>query len=137
MGRLDKDTTGLLLLTNDGDFAHRVTSPKRHVPKVYRAELDKSLSEADVDAFAEGLTLTDGTKCLPARLELQEPAVGRVTVFEGKFHQVKRMFQARGAAVLSLHRASVGSLTLDPALAPGEFRELEESELRAVFAETQ
>ena len=133
VGRLDKDTTGLLLLTNDGDFAHRVITPKKHVPKVYRAEVDGNLDAFDAAAFAEGLTLADGTVCLPAKLEIQAPDVGRVTVFEGKYHQVKRMFAARGKPVLTLHREQIGALKLDSALAPGEFRELTGAELEAVF----
>lgn len=133
VGRLDKDTTGLLLLTNDGDFAHRVISPKKHVPKIYRAEVEGALDASDVAAFAAGLTLADGTVCLPAALELPEPGVGRVTVFEGKYHQVKRMFAARGKPVLTLHRERIGALSLDPALPPGGFRELSEVDLKAVF----
>lgn len=135
VGRLDKDTTGLLLLTNDGDFAHRVISPKQRVPKVYQAQVEGSLSPADVQAFAEGLILGDGTRCLPARLEILAPDLGQVTVYEGKYHQVKRMFAARGAHVLRLHRQSVGGLHLDPALEPGGFRELRPGELEAVFAD--
>ena len=134
VGRLDKDTTGLLLLTNDGDFAHRVISPKQKVPKVYRAAVAGCLDAADVRAFAAGLTLGDGTRCLPARLEILEPALGQVTVFEGKYHQVKRMFAARGKPVAALHRCAVGGLTLDPALAPGEFRALRPGEVEAVFS---
>ena len=135
VGRLDKDTTGLLLLTNDGEFAHRVISPKKHVPKLYRAVLDGRPSAADVDAFAEGLALADGTACLPARLELPEEHVGRVTVYEGKYHQVKRMFAARGYTVLALHREQIGALPLDSALQPGEFRELRPEEIERVFHE--
>ena len=133
VGRLDKDTTGLLLLTNDGDFAHRVISPKKHVPKVYRAEVDGELDAADAAVFAEGLVLGDGTVCLPAKLELPTPGVGRVTVYEGKYHQVKRMFAARGKPVTALHREKIGALTLDPALPPGGVRELTPAELEAVF----
>lgn len=136
VGRLDKDTTGLLLLTNDGDFAHRVISPKKHVPKVYRAAVDGMLDDGDVSAFAEGLTLSDGTKCLPAALELLRPCLGRVTVFEGKYHQVKRMFASRGKHVTALHRESVGGLVLDPELSPGEYRELLPAEIAAVFDNT-
>ena len=136
VGRLDKDTTGLLLLTNDGDFAHRVISPKKHVPKVYRAAVDGMLDETDVSAFAEGVTLSDGTKCLPAALELLRPCLGRVTVFEGKYHQVKRMFASRGKHVTALHRESVGGLVLDPELSPGEYRELLPAEIAAVFDDT-
>ena len=134
VGRLDKDTPGLLLLTNDGDFAHRVISPKHRVPKVYRATVEGSLSEADVQAFAAGLTLGDGTQCLPAKLEIMEPSLGQVTVFEGKYHQVKRMFAARDKHVTALHRVSVGGVELDAALEPGDFRELSPEEIEAVFA---
>jgi len=135
VGRLDKDTTGILLLTNDGDFAHRVISPKKHVPKVYRAALDAPLEPADVSAFAQGLELGDGTLCLPATLEILRPCVGRVTVFEGKYHQVKRMFASRGKHVTALHRESVGGLLLDPMLKPGEYRELTPAELELIFSE--
>ena len=133
VGRLDKDTTGLLLLTNDGDFAHRVISPKKHVPKVYRAGLDRPLEDADISAFEQGIVLSDGTVCMPAQLEILRPCVGKVTVFEGKYHQVKRMFAACGKHVTSLHRESVGALLLDPALKPGEYRELSAEELALVF----
>ena len=133
VGRLDKDTTGLLLLTNDGSFAHWVISPKQQVPKVYRATVEGSLTQEDILAFAAGLTLGDGTACLPARLEILRPDLGQVTVFEGKYHQVKRMFAARGKHVTALHRVSVGGLELDAALAPGDFRELTSGEIDAVF----
>ncbi len=133
VGRLDKDTTGLLLLTNDGAFAHRVVAPKMHVPKCYRAVLDGALDDADVEAFADGIRLSDGTRCLPARLTLAEENVGIVTVFEGKYHQVKRMFAARGRTVLALHRTQIGSLLLDGALQPGEFRELLPEEIEAAL----
>ena len=135
VGRLDKDTTGLLLLTNDGDFAHRVISPKKHVSKRYRAAVDGILDESDVRAFREGITLSDGTRCLPAELTILRPSVGQVTVFEGKYHQVKRMFAARGKHVTALHRESVGGLKLDPELKPGEYRELRPEELLFVFSE--
>lgn len=133
VGRLDKDTTGLLLLTNDGDFSHAVISPKRHVAKVYRAVLDACLDEADVMAFAAGLTLADGTLCMPAELVIAEPFVGIVTVFEGKYHQVKRMFASRGHHVVALHRLSIGSLVLDETMKPGEYRELSSEETERVF----
>ena len=133
VGRLDKDTTGLLLLTNDGDFAHRVISPKKHVPKRYCAELDGQPDSADIAAFADGIVLSDGTNCLPAQLELPEPGVGRVIVYEGKYHQVKRMFAARGYTVTALHREQIGALVLDGALQPGEYRELRDGEIEAVF----
>ena len=134
VGRLDKDTTGLLLLTNDGDFAHRVISPKKHVQKIYRAAVDGILTQEDVAAFERGLVLTDGTQCLPAKLELLRPSVGRVTVYEGKYHQVKRMFAACGKHVTALHREQIGALRLDESLQPGAFRELTAEELSAVFS---
>ncbi len=133
VGRLDRDTTGLLLLTNDGDFAHRVISPKHHVPKRYWALLDGPVGEADAAAFAEGIVLTDGTRCLPAVLECPEENVGLVTVYEGKYHQVKRMFAARGRTVLALHRERIGTLELDGALRPGEYRELRPEEIAAAL----
>lgn len=130
VGRLDKDTTGLLLLTNDGDFCHRLTSPGKQVEKRYEVTVDGALDAADAAAFAGGLILRDGTVCLSARLELDEnaPGHGFVTVCEGKYHQVKRMLAARGKPVLTLKRLSVGGLVLDPALAPGAFRALTENE---------
>ena len=135
VGRLDKDTTGLLLLTNDGDFAHRVISPKKHVQKIYRAAVDGVLTQEDVAAFERGPLLSDGTQCLPAKLELLRPSVGRVTVYEGKYHQVKRMFAVCGKHVTALHREQIGALVLDPALQPGEYRDLTEEELQLVFSE--
>ena len=134
VGRLDRDTTGLLLLTDDGDLAHEILSPKKHVPKRYRAEVAAPLSAADAAAFAEGLTLADGTRCLPAGLELA--ADGRVcfvTVFEGKYHQVKRMLASRGCPVTALRRLRIGALELDASLGPGGWRELDETELMRVF----
>lgn len=135
VGRLDKDTTGLLLLTNDGDFAHRVISPKKHVQKIYRAAVDGVLDESDIAAFSAGLTLADGLVCLPAKLEIIRPSVGRATVFEGKYHQVKRMFASRGKHVTALHREQIGGLALDPKLKAGEYRELTGAELELIFAE--
>lgn len=133
VGRLDKDTSGLLILTNDGDFAHRVISPKSGVEKRYQAEVEGVPDEKDVKAFAEGLTLGDGTKCLPARLEITGANTCYVTVMEGKYHQVKRMLASRGKPVLSLRRLSVGALELDEALGPGGFRELEKNDLCKVL----
>ena len=133
-GRLDKDTTGLLLLTNDGDYVHRVISPRHNVPKVYYAETDGMPNEADVRRFAEGVTLSDGTKCLPARLELlPDRAACRVTVREGKYHLVRRMLASCGTPVVTLRRLSIGSLHLDKMLKPGDFRELSDAEVQAVF----
>ncbi|MBR4425736.1 MAG: 16S rRNA pseudouridine(516) synthase [Oscillospiraceae bacterium] len=134
VGRLDKDTTGLLLLTNDGDWAHRVTAPRSRVPKRYRAVVDGTLDGTDEAALAAGLTLGDGTQCLPARLERTErPDTCYVTVFEGRYHQVKRMLAALGKPVLRLHRERIGALALDCALAPGQYRELTEAERAAPF----
>lgn len=134
VGRLDKDTTGLLLLTNDGDWAHRITAPRSRVPKRYRAVVDGALDGTDEAALAAGLILGDGTRCLPARLERTErPDMGYVTVFEGRYHQVKRMLAALGKPVLRLHRERIGALALDRALAPGQYRELTEDERAAPF----
>ena len=132
VGRLDKDTTGLLLLTTDGTLAHRLIAPERHVDKVYEAEVEGALEEADIAAFAQGIPLKDFT-ALPARLEILGPGRGRVTVREGKYHQVKRMFGARGKPVLRLHRTAFGPLALDAGLAPGEYRELTEKEIAALY----
>ena len=122
VGRLDKDTTGLLIITNDGDYAHRIISPKTHVAKRYLADTDGIPDEADVKAFAEGMILRDGTQCLPAKLEITGEEKCFVTLLEGKYHQVKRMLAARGKPVVKLHRCSVGLLELDDTLKPGEFR---------------
>lgn len=128
VGRLDKDTEGLLLLTNDGQLAHRLLSPKSHVDKVYYARVDGALEPGDIAAFAAGMTLGDGLECLPAGLEILSPTEALVTLREGKFHQVKRMLAARGKPVLYLKRLSMGRLRLDPALAPGAWRMLTEEE---------
>lgn len=135
VGRLDKDTSGLLLLTDDGDFAHRVISPKSGITKLYYAEVDGALTESDVRAFAEGLTLADGTKCLPARLEILTPCICRVAVMEGKYHQVRRMLASRGAPVARLKRESIGALCLDEDMREGDFRELDQSEIALVYIE--
>lgn len=132
VGRLDKDTEGLLLLTNDGQLAHRLLSPKSHVGKVYYARVDGALEPGDIAAFAAGMTLGDGLECLPAGLEILSPTEALVTLREGKFHQVKRMLAARGKPVLYLKRLSMGRLRLDPALAPGAWRMLTEEERSAL-----
>lgn len=132
VGRLDKDTTGLLILTTDGDLAHRLITPKYHVDKVYYARVDIPLTEEDEKAFTEGIELKDFT-CMPAGLERVEETLGKVTVQEGKYHQVKRMFGARGKKVLQLHRASFGTLVLDEQMQPGDFRELTEKETAALY----
>ena len=133
VGRLDKDTSGLLLLTNDGDFAHRVISPKSGVEKRYRAEVEGVPDEADVRAFAQGIVLADGMHCLPARLEITGESVCYVTVMEGKYHQVKRMLAACGKPVKHLRRLSVGSLELGESLEPGGIRELGQEDLCKVL----
>lgn len=133
VGRLDKDTEGLLLLTNDGELAHRLLSPKYHVEKRYFARVDGELSAADAEAFASGMTLGDGLECLPAGLEVLPDRVCIVTLREGKFHQVKRMLAARGAPVLYLKRLSMGPLTLDDSLAAGAYRLLRAEEILALY----
>ena len=133
VGRLDKDTEGLLLLTNDGELAHRLLSPKYHVEKRYFARVDGELSAADTEAFARGMTLGDGLECLPAGLEVLPDRVCVVTLREGKFHQVKRMLAARGAPVLYLKRLSMGPLTLDDSLAAGAYRLLRAEEISALY----
>ena len=134
VGRLDKDTEGLLLLTDDGELAHRLLSPKHHVDKRYYARVDGALGPEDVAAFASGMTLGDGLECLPAGLEPLEPGACIVTLREGKFHQVKRMLAARGAPVLYLKRLSMGPLVLDEALPVGAFRELTAAETATLRA---
>lgn len=132
-GRLDKDTEGLLLLTNDGELAHRLLSPKYHVDKVYYARLDHPLGEADRAAFREGLTLGDGLRCLSADLRLLgDGREALITLREGKFHQVKRMTASRGAQVTYLKRLSMGPLALDPALPPGAYRLLTGEEVAKI-----
>lgn len=132
-GRLDKDTEGLLLLTNDGPLAHRLLSPKRHVDKLYYVQVEGRLDEGDAAAFQQGVTLEDGLVCLPAGLEiLEDGEAGMVTLREGKYHQVKRMLASRGKPVRYLKRLSMGPLTLDPALAPGAWRPLNEEERKAL-----
>lgn len=133
VGRLDKDTSGLLLLTNDGDFAHRVISPKSGVPKRYYAEVEGRPDEADARAFREGLILGDGTHCLPAELIPLGENSCRVVVMEGKYHQVKRMLASRGKPVTLLRREAVGELELGEDLGPGGFRELESEDLCKVL----
>ena len=132
-GRLDKDTEGLLLLTNDAPLAHRLLSPKRHVDKLYYVQVEGRLDEGDAAAFQQGVTLEDGLVCLPAGLEiLEDGEAGLVTLREGKYHQVKRMLASRGKPVRYLKRLSMGPLTLDPALAPGAWRPLNEEERKAL-----
>lgn len=129
VGRLDKDTEGLLLLTNDGPLAHALLAPGRHVDKVYYTKVDGELEEDDVAAFAEGITLRDGTVCLPAGLDLISEREALVTLREGKYHQVKRMLASRGKPVVYLKRLGMGKLKLDPTLPAGAWRPLTPEEL--------
>lgn len=135
VGRLDKDTEGLLLITNDGDLAHRLLAPKKHVDKVYYADIDGIVTDEHVRRFAEGLTLLDGTPVMPGELTVLETDTNadtskiQLTIHEGKFHQVKRMFEAVGCSVTYLKRLSMGSLMLDEALKPGEYRRLTDEEI--------
>lgn len=133
VGRLDKDTVGLLLLTNDGELNHRLISPKWHVDKVYFAKIDKKVTEEDVEAFKKGIKLDDGYVCKEGKLEIlsasDEGSEVRVTIQEGKYHQVKRMFEALGKKVVYLQRIEFGGLLLDEELEEGEYRELTEEEL--------
>lgn len=137
-GRLDKDTHGLVLITDDGDFAHRMLSPRHHIPKTYLARLDKSLSETAAEQFRAGPTLADGTVCQPAHLTVLEagdtPLV-EVIIYEGKYHQIKRMFAAVGCHVEWLKRIRMGGLALDDTLAEGECRPLTEQEKMSILNE--
>lgn len=133
VGRLDKDTEGLLLLTDDGSLAHALLSPRKHVDKRYYVRVDGVLDENDREAFTSGMTLGGKLVCLPADLEIiSSGAVSEalVTLREGKFHQVKRMFATRGKTVCYLKRLAMGPLQLDASLAPGSWRELTEDEIR-------
>lgn len=136
VGRLDKDTSGLLLLTNDGEFAHRVISPKSCVEKRYYADINGEVTREDVAAFAAGLLLRDGTVCLPAGLERAGEHACCVTVTEGKYHQVKRMLASRGKPVQTLRRLSIGALVLDESLGPGGIRELTQEDLCKLFTKS-
>jgi 16S rRNA pseudouridine516 synthase len=132
VGRLDKDTEGLLLITNDGQLAHKLLSPKKHVPKTYFAVIDGEVTEEDVEAFAEGVTLDDGYETKPGELKIVKSGIRsdiELTITEGKFHQVKRMFEAVGKKVVYLKRISMGPLPLDETLELGEYRELTEEEV--------
>ena len=131
IGRLDKATEGLLLFTNDGDLLHRLISPKKEVPKIYYARHEGTATEADVQAFAAGITLGDGTVCLPAKLEILGAGESLVTVCEGKYHQVRRMMASRGMTVLYLERRQEGILTLGD-LPRGQCRTLTEQEIASL-----
>lgn len=131
VGRLDKDTEGLLILTNDGVLAHSLTSPKKHVPKIYYVEVEGQLTSTDTEAVEQGMDLGDFTT-LPGSLEILRAgsqSAAHITIYEGKFHQIKRMMAALGKEVIYLKRLAMGNLKLDPQLAPGQYRELSEEEL--------
>lgn len=131
VGRLDKDTVGLLLITNDGELNHKLLSPRSEISKVYYAYLEKEVEESAIKKFERGIVLDDGYKCLPGKLEIvsDDKKEARVTIMEGKFHQVKRMFHAVDNEVIFLEREKFGPLKLDENLEEGEFRELTEDEV--------
>lgn len=133
VGRLDKDTEGLLVLTNDGQLSHRVLSPKKHVPKTYYAKVEGKVTNEDILEFEKGVVLDDGYKTMPSKLNIlksDEISEIELTINEGKFHQVKRMFESVGKKVVYLKRLSMGNLKLDESLALGEYRELTLDEIK-------
>lgn len=135
-GRLDGDTTGFVLITDDGDFAHRILSPKNHIMKTYHATLRDELTDDDIVRFKEGLTLGDGTECLEAYvrvLEKGETNLAEIKICEGKYHQVKRMFASIGNKVLALRRVKMGGLDLDSSLPEGECREITAEEIELLL----
>lgn len=135
-GRLDKDTTGFMLITDDGDFAHRILSPKNHVFKTYEARLKHPLEDGAAERLERGITLSDGTACLPAYIEVLEeedrPLI-KVKIREGKYHQIKRMFAALGNEVVALKRTKIGDLALDDNLKSGECRKLTKDEVARIM----
>lgn len=134
-GRLDITTTGFVLVTDDGDFAHRILSPKNHIEKTYEARLAESVTEGQLEAVRNGIELKDGTKCLPAKVTVladgEKPLV-EIKICEGKYHQIKRMFAAAGNGVIELKRTQMGELTLDPSLKEGECRLLDAHEVQKI-----
>ena len=135
-GRLDKDTEGLLIITDDGEFAHEMLSPKKHVDKKYIARLDGEITAETVRRFEQGITFSDGTRCMPAKLETSEKygvSTGIVTIREGKFHQVKKMFAVCGLKVVHLKRISVGNLYLDSKLPIGSAKKLTKLDVSSIF----
>ena len=138
MGRLDKDTEGLLIITNNGELAHRLLSPKKHVDKVYFARINGRVTQSDVDIFSRGVDIGDEKPTLPADLVIctsDEVSDIRLTIREGRFHQVKRMFQAVGKEVVYLKRLRMGCITLDESLKPGEYRRLTEEEVERLCSQ--
>jgi 16S rRNA pseudouridine516 synthase len=134
VGRLDKDTEGLLIITNDGDLAHRLLSPKKEVDKVYYAKINGRVTADDAEAFLSGISIGEDKPCLPAKLDIIKSSNHiseiNLTIYEGKYHQVKRMFEAVGKEVIYLKRISMGGLTLDSLLKPGDYRRLTIDELK-------
>ncbi len=136
-GRLDKDTVGFVLITDDGAFAHEILSPGKHVEKKYFAVLEKPASAKDAEIFASGMTIDGGDKCLPAKLEItDDPCKVYITLKEGMYHQIKRMAEAVGNKILYLKRVSIGKLELDPDLAEGQCREILHKEIEKIYAKT-
>ncbi len=135
VGRLDKDTTGLIIITDDGDFAHNVISPKKEVNKTYIATLDGEVTHDMCEKFAQGIVLADGTKCASAKLVPLSGNKAEITIYEGKYHQIKRMFGTVGLGVNELHRISVGGLVLPSDLPFGECIELDNNKIKTVFLE--
>ena len=132
VGRLDLDTEGLLLITNDGALAHELLSPAKHIPKTYEAKIDGIVTQEDVEIFAQGMDIGEKKPTKPAELLILKANVishVQVTIYEGKFHQIKRMFESVGKPVLELKRISMGALSLDEKLAPGEYRALTDAEI--------
>ncbi len=135
IGRLDKNTTGLVILTNDGETAHRIISPSKHVDKQYIAETAKEIIPEVIDVFKDGATLEDGYKCMPAVLEILSSHRCAITIREGKYHQIKRMFESVGNKVVELNRISIGGLLLDDGLKQGEYKFLSTADISALKAE--
>ena len=134
-GRLDITTTGFVLVTDDGDFAHRILSPKNHIEKTYEARLAEPISDEQIQIVADGITLGDGTECMPAklrRLEDGDNPLIEIKICEGKYHQIKRMFAAAGNGVIELKRTAMGKLPLDSDLPEGECRKLDENEISLI-----
>lgn len=129
IGRLDKDTTGLVILTNDGTLTHNLLSPSKHVDKKYHYNCKSKLSDTDIEKLTDGITLEDGTHCKPAKLEPTGETDGYITISEGKYHQIKRMFAAVGNGITDLERVSIGGVKLDNTLKYAEYRHLTEAEL--------
>ena len=133
VGRLDKDTTGLLLITNDGDFSHKVISPKSGIVKEYIVTLDGAVTSEVIEGFEKGVTLADGTVCLSAKLEILSENTCKCSIMEGKYHQIKRMFGVYALGVNELERVKIGRLCLDEKLKSGEYKELSSDQIKRIF----